>query len=273
MARTQFRSFGPALTLAGALVALPAAAVSAQPAGAPAPAPTPAAGSPIRAEPVKATFTLGPEWQPMDAQQIAAFNQGAQAVKGASEVSYDAGYILAGDQGQVAAYILIQTRAGTIASGDVDDLINTITSGEAERSAKEVADRNKDQVSDLTFDRPTADRATGRIRIPVRATTADGALRGISFGHIGGQGLLLIHCYTSLEDFNALSPRFEAINNSVAFDPGATYSDALARSGRARGGSGSSVLQYGIIGAIIGGLGALLFRKKPAPTPTPPAAS
>ncbi|MBL8990805.1 MAG: hypothetical protein JNJ48_04405 [Phycisphaerae bacterium] len=266
MARTQLHLYRFTLALAAAMAGLPVALASAQPGGPPATS-TPSPGSPLRAESVKASFTLGPDWQPMEAQQLSAFNEGARKVKGGSDVMYDAGYMLVNGQGQLAAYMLVQTKAGTIASGDVDDLIAAITRGDVERGAKQVAEQNKDQFTDLALDRPTVDRSTGRIRIPVRASTADGVLRGISYGHIGGEGLLMLHCYTSLEDFDALSPRFEAINASVAFDAGATYSDALGRSGRARGGSGSSVLQYGIIGAIIGGIGALLFRKKPAPAP------
>lgn len=231
----------------------------------------PGQGITVRDESMKYTFKLGPGWQEMPAEMLNQQNEAVRQIQPGTDMQYSRGYVLVDTDQTMLAYMLVQQKAGGIGRKEIDDIargMGAVDTTEAAEKAKRAA---KDVITDLTISRPTFDRATGHIMIPASAKTVDGEIQGISHGYIGATGLVMLHSYTSKDSYPTLKPVFDAAASSITFDPGSTYADAQARESGS-GGFFDSIGKYAVIGAVIGGVVALIAGSKKKQTPASPTA-
>jgi hypothetical protein len=85
-----------------------------------------------------------------------------------------------------------------------------------------------------------------------------GRVQGLSVGHLGSEGMVLLHGYAQEADFPRFVPVLERINDSFHYDPG--YEFKPGRSGFNWGSVGGKAVIGGIVGGLIG-LAGWLFRK------------
>lgn len=228
--------------------------------------PPTAPGSEVRSETMHYRFRLPEGWVHMDADLLAEQNEQARLMNRSSPTRYDDGYYLKDDRGTLRSYILVQHKAGRVGKSDIDAIEQSINGPEMRQAMEEIRRTMADKVSNLDVGTPSFDRQTGRFFMPMQAERPDGiVVRGISQGFVGTNGAVLLHCYARAGDFWKIKPTFDAIGNSLTFDQGATFQDALERAGGAGIFDWSEILKYGLIGGAVGLVGAI-FKKKSALT-------
>jgi hypothetical protein len=212
------------------------------------------------------SFTLPADWQPMPTLQLDLMNRFAASQSQLGNVHYDAGYQQSEQRERLTPYLLVQWFAADF-RGRTYDQIEDGLSRELKTTLKKVEGALDAYVKDIGSEGAFLDRGRNRLILRFKMTNPGvGTIRGHTVGHIGQKGILYIHCYALDDEFDALVPTFNQINDSFRYEPGFEF--VPGRSGF----DISKIGRAGLIGGIIGGVGSLiagvfykLTRRRPAP--------
>jgi hypothetical protein len=223
-------------------------------------------GGPARAEDYRDesrhyALTLPDDWTLMAPEWLAAINAFSREKVG---IEYQAGFAVKDRPAGSTPYVLVQHLNKSL-EGKTYDQIDRSLANEMSQGVKQVEGKFADVAKDLSVGQAALDRARNRIIIRGQMDVVDtGRIKSVSFGPLGEQGIVLVHCYALEPEFDSRLPTFNAIAESFRFDPGYEF---VPSSGLLTG-AGRDVLIGGIVGGVVGGsvvLYRLLARRRPAP--------
>ena len=156
-------------------------------------------------------------------------------------------------------YVLVQETPMPMQGAGYEDIERAL-GAEAKSAQGELATALKDVASNLKVGTPTLDRTHNRMYVTMNADLPNaGAMKALSVGFLGKDGIIQFNCYTTAARFESDLPAFQSLIDSFVYDPGHDFEPAPSPLAR--------IATYAAIGAAIGALGGLFqwFRKrKPA---------
>ncbi len=202
---------------------------------------------PHRDEARHCTFNIPNNWIPVPAEMLAEANRMAKN----NNVQFQAGYepkeLTPGPNGERYPYFFLQ-HIKINGPGSYEDIERSIAKG-VPNGVKKMEGELKDLVSNISVGSAVLDRTKNRIILRIELTLPNGAkVQGVSYGFIGKEGILNLHCYALEKDFNRLLPTYNAMADSFAYDQGYEFVPGRGVFSWLNWSNG------GIIGAIIGGL-------------------
>jgi hypothetical protein len=202
----------------------------------------------------------------MPADAFAAINDFTRQRIG-PDIHYSAGFQLTTAPPADYPYVLIQIRPVPTAGLSFEDLERTL-SKELPGATKHMEGKLSDVAANVGIGETVFDRKASRFVMRVRMDVANiGPVSGISFGMVGKDGIVLLHCYAREIEFATHLATFNTLAGSFHFDPGYEFPAGPGGGFLSKvfsGFTGMAILG-GIAGAVIGGVYALI-RQLTKPT-------
>jgi hypothetical protein len=168
------------------------------------------------------TLELPQGWQTMAADEIKMINDMVnQRMPG--KVRYDAGFRPKGGGPGTFPYILVQFQPfgrGGVTYEDIErDMARVFNSG-----IKKAEGAFSDMTRNISVGSVILDRSRNRLVIRIQADAVGvGAIQALSVGHIGSEGIVLLHGYDVDKSFPATVPVLTQINDSFQLEPEYTF--------------------------------------------------
>lgn len=198
------------------------------------------------------SIDLPASWQEMSLAEMSQINRAAGSLGLGAQIKYEAGFRRKNSRPGTYPYILVATKAGKLGSFEE---VEQALEKELPRSVKKAENALGNLASDVSINGATVDRLNNRIVFRSQLDVMGiGTIQGLSIGHIGSEGVVFVHSYSTAKEFTAWLPTFERINDSFAFDEGFAF---VERTDQGLGGLNELLGSITWVGWVVGaGLGA-----------------
>ena len=144
---------------------------------------------------------------------------------GVQRPAYVAGFASSPDATMDPPYMLVQYIPGRVSFARATDFLADARSADL-RSTDLFRPDLADRVAMSVDPRPAVDPTSHRFAMGLQLTVPQGVVRGSSFGFVGRDGTVVVHCYAMAGRESAATDAFRSSVGSFAFDPGAEYAAA-----------------------------------------------
>jgi len=211
------------------------------------------------------TVSLPEGWVVMDPAVVNAATQLAKTL--GQKVRYLTGFQPEGQKVGEDPYVLVHVREARLSGATYEEIEESMR-GTPEQIAKVKGLMLQPSGADARLD-----RKRNRVVVEIRAGVM-GLVRmqGTSFGLLGADGIVFLHCYAPEAQFDAYRPTFDAMVNSFRFDKGYEFvpssskpgSDRPFRPGLLSGDLAILVIVVVLVALLYGFRWALRRLKRPA---------
>jgi hypothetical protein len=158
------------------------------------------------------TFTLPNGWSAMAPQLLAAINQEAKRLG----VNYESAFQPGNRPPGTCPYVLVQVKPMSTAGAEEIEaaLTRELLGAEVEKVEGELPD----MVKDIKVGRPAFDRTRNRIVLRLESMVQGRKVLSISYGMIGKNAVVFLHCYAYAEDYERCEPVFETTADTFRYD-------------------------------------------------------
>ncbi|MFO0973654.1 MAG: hypothetical protein U1A27_09475 [Phycisphaerae bacterium] len=216
-----------------------------------------------REETLHVSVRFPADWKPVSAEVVAKINALVAERLPQAPVHYSAAFQPGGGESLESTYILIQPFVKSTRGFSLPQMAKDM-SEQSGKEIKQVQGALKDICKDIRMGEVLVDEDRRQLVLRSDSEITDGeSVAGISFGVVGREGLVWVHCYAHATDFAKHLPEFQQIAAAVAYDPGFGYVppgffDRLSsRTGR----SGRAALIGGAVGGVLYFLRGLMGRR------------
>lgn len=193
------------------------------------------------------TFNIPAGWEKLSPQMLATANELGKRIN----VIYDAGYQPAGQAPGQYPYMLVQIHSANLASASYEEIEREMATG-VPGGIRQAEGALGDLVKDLKLGSVVVDRTRNRAVLRIELASPLGRkIQAISYGAIGRDGIVWLHCY-AYDEFDRHLPTFNDTADSFQYDQGFHF---VARQGNPLRGA----VIGGIVGGVVVGLAAFLY--------------
>jgi len=195
-------------------------------------------------------------WYPVRQSLVDALDQELERRLAEKKFRYLGGYSTSQEGEMTYPYVLFQITEAPMNRVTEAELVRMFNAGTLEGDILARVKNLSDVLTDLTLE-ANWDAARRRMIMPVTGEVpGQGPVRGVAVARVGSHGLVQINCYALASEFDATMPVFQEWIDGVQIEDG--YKWQPGSEGRIDWGE---VGRMALIGGIVGGLGALIFRR------------
>jgi hypothetical protein len=192
-------------------------------------------------------------WHPIQESLVDALDQQLEEQAANKRSRYVGGYSMSPDGELILPYVLLQVTEGPMNRVTEAALIRQF---KAEPWNEEVSETLSDVLKDVDLE-PTWDPVERQIIMSIAAEVPGvGPIRGISVARVASHGLVQLNCYAQASEFDAATRAFHEWIDGLQID-----ADYQWKPGSEGGIDWREVGLMGLIGALAGGLGTLLYQR------------